>query len=129
MTTPPTSILCFRNGSIGNTLAAVPAMRALKSAYPEARLSVVVDSAGFELLEQCPWIAELITYDKRGRDRGLFGYGKLLRRLRRTKPSHAVLFKRFFRNGLLARLAGAPVRAGFHHAGPCAVLECDGAVR
>jgi ADP-heptose:LPS heptosyltransferase len=109
----PTSILAFRNGSIGNTLAAVPALRALRKRYPQATLSVVVDPVGFQLLEHCPWIDHLVVYDKRGRHRSLLAQAALVRDLRKLEPSHAVLFKRFFRNGLLALLSGAAVRAGF----------------
>jgi heptosyltransferase-2 len=113
MNREPTSILAFRNGSIGNTLVAIPALRALRQRYPRAVLSVVVDPIGHELLRHTPWIDHLITYDKRGRDRGLIAQIRLVRRLRALKPSHAILFKRFFRNGLLAYLSGARVRAGF----------------
>lgn len=113
MNPEPTSILAFRNGSIGNTLVAVPALRALRRRYPAARLTVVVDPVGEELLAHCPWIDALIVYDRRGRDAGFLGWLRLLARLRAARPSHAVLFKRFFRNGLLARLSGARVRAGF----------------
>jgi heptosyltransferase II len=113
MTSDPTSILIFRNGSIGNTLVAVPALRALHTSFPQARLSVVVDPLGRELLLHCPWIDELIVYDKRGRDRGLGAHARLVAHLRSLHPTHAILFKRFFRNGLLAFLSGAPIRAGF----------------
>ncbi len=117
------SILAFRNGSIGNTLAAVPALRALHMRYPEARLSVVVDPVGQQLLEHCPWIARLIVYDKHGRDGGFGGWWRVVRELRSVAPTHAVLFKRFFRNGLLARLSGAPIRAGFNTAGRAPFLN------
>jgi len=110
---PPHSILAFRNGSIGNTLAAVPALRALRHAYPNAQLTVVVDSAGHDLLTPCPWIDRLIVYDKHGLDRSLVRQFQIIRRLRAARPSHAILFKRFFRNGLLAKLSGAPIRIGF----------------
>jgi ADP-heptose:LPS heptosyltransferase len=113
MSDVPASILVFRNGSIGNTLAAVPALRALHSRYPHVPLNVVVDTIGEDLLHHCPWIHHLIVYDKRGRDRGLIAYLRLIHRLRGFHPSHAVLFKRFFRNGLLALLSGARIRAGF----------------
>jgi ADP-heptose:LPS heptosyltransferase len=113
MVDDPTSILIFRNGSIGNTMAAVPAMRALQRRFPQAAFSVVVDPVGRELLQHCPWISTLIEYDKRGKDRGVRAHLELIRTLRMLAPSHAVLFKRFYRNGLLAFLSGAEVRAGF----------------
>lgn len=109
----PESILAFRNGSLGNTLVAIPALRAIRRRHPGARLSVVVDTTGAELLGPCPWIDRLIVYDKRGRDRGPGAWLRLVRTLRQTKPDTAVLFKRFFRNGLLARLSGAGDRIGF----------------
>ena len=121
--TDPTSILAFRNGSIGNTLVAVPALRALKRRYPRARLSVVVDPVGYELLEYCPWIDHLIVYDRRDRHGSLRGYLSLVGELRRQAPSHAVLFKRFLRNGLLAFLSGAAVRAGFSTEGKAHFLN------
>ncbi len=123
MSAAPQSILAFRNGSIGNTLAAVPALRALRKRYPDTALSVVVDPVGQELLAHCPWITRLIVYDKHGRDRGLGGWLRVVRELRAVAPTHAVLFKRFFRNGLLARASGAPVRAGFATAGRAPFLN------
>jgi len=122
MISEPTSILAFRNGSIGNTLAAVPALRALRGRYPQVNLSVVVDPVGYQLLERCSWIDNLVVYDKRGRHRSLVAQAALVRDLRKLKPSHAVLFKRFFRNGLLAFLSGANVRAGFRTDGKAPFL-------
>jgi heptosyltransferase II len=119
----PTSILAFRNGSIGNTLAAVPALRALKQKYSSAPLTVVVDPVGYELLEVCPWIDRLIIYDKRNRDQGFLPWLRLVRELRSVRPSHAVLFKRFYRNGVLAYLSGARVRAGFETDGKAPFLN------
>ncbi|MCX6600164.1 MAG: glycosyltransferase family 9 protein [bacterium] len=123
MSAEPTSILAFRNGSIGNTLAAVPALRALRRRYPQAQLAVVVDSLCYPLLELCPWIDRLIVYDKHGAHRGAIAHLRLVRELRSLRPSHAVLFKRFFRNGLLAYLSGAPVRAGFRTHGSAPFLN------
>jgi ADP-heptose:LPS heptosyltransferase len=117
MNGPPTSLLIFRNGSMGNTLVAVPAMRALRARWPAARFAVVVDGVGLDLLRNCPWIDELIVYEKRGRDAGMLGWLRLVRRLRAVRPSHAVLFKRFFRNGLLAFASGARHRIGFSTSG------------
>jgi heptosyltransferase-2 len=119
----PTALLAFRNGSIGNTLVALPALRALRRRYPNARLSVVVDPIGAELLAHVDWIDDLVSYDKRGADRGARATLRFVRRLRALRPSHAILFKRFFRNGLLARLSGARVRAGYSTGGRAPFLN------
>lgn len=107
------SILIFRNGSIGNTLMAVPAIKSIRRSFPDARIHVVVDPIGFELLEHCPYVDSLLIYDKQRRHRGLVGFINTARRLRVLKPDSAILFKRFFRNGLLAFLSGAKIRVGF----------------
>ena len=119
----PTSILIFRNGSIGNTLVALPAIRALKEKFPDASLTVVLDSTGAELLQHTPFIDRIIIYDKRGNDKGLAAHIKLVSKLRKLRPSHAVLFKRFFRNGLLAFLSGAKYRIGFQTDGSAPFLN------
>lgn len=121
--TDPTGLLVFRNGSIGNTLAAFPALHALRGCFPHARLSVVVDPIGGELLARVGWIDDLLVYDKRGADRGPIGALRFARRLRALRPSHAILFKRFLRNGLLARLSGARVRVGFSTEGRAPFLN------
>lgn len=110
---PVQTILAFRNGSIGNTLVAVPALKALKRRHPAARLVVVVDPLGKELLAELEFVDRLIVYDRKGRHRGLIGWLSIVMELQREKPSHAILFKRFFRNELLALLSGASTRIGF----------------
>jgi len=120
---PVRTILAFRNGSIGNTMVAIPAFRALKRRHPAARLVVVVDPVGQELLAELDVIDRLIVYDRKGRHRGLAGWLSFVGELRQEKPSHAILFKRFFRNELLAFLSGASVRAGFVSGGRARLLN------
>ena len=115
--------LLFRNGSIGNTLVAIPAIRAIRQTFPEAHLSLILDSTGAALLKNCPLIDEIIVYDKRGEHRGLLPNLSLIVELRKRHPTHAVLFKRFFRNGLLAFLSGAKERIGFETNGSSPFLN------
>lgn len=109
----PRSILVFRNGSIGNTLAAVPALHALRDSFPATQITVVLDSLGRDLLQHCPYFDRVIVYNKRGNDEGLNGFLRVTKDLRHAEPDWAILLKRFFRNGLLARLSGARRRIGF----------------
>lgn len=123
MNSAPRSILVFRNGSLGNTLAAVPTLRAIHKRWPDVPITVVVDSLGQELLEYCPYVTQLVPYEKRGKDRGLTAHLRLIAKLRSSSPSHTVVIKRFFRNGLLSYLSGAKVRIGFHTDGKAPFLN------
>jgi ADP-heptose:LPS heptosyltransferase len=116
------SVLVFRNGSIGNTLVALPALHALRLRFPGVRITVVLDSIGSELLRNSPDINEIITYDKHSDDQGIAAHLKLIRALRSARPTHAILFKRFFRNGLLSYLSGARYRIGFETNGKAPFL-------
>lgn len=114
--------LIFRNGSIGNTLVAVPAIKALREAYPDAFIAIVVDTIGSELLKYCPYADELYVYEKKGQHKSLWANFKFLWRLRRKKFTKAILFKRFFRNGFLSFLAGIPERIGYETHGKAPFL-------
>jgi heptosyltransferase-2 len=119
----PERILVFRNGSIGNTLAAVPALRCLRESFSNAEIAVVVDPVGEELLANCPYVNRTILYDKHGRDGGVGGFLRVASRVRSFRPDVAVLFKRFFRNGLLSRISGAVQRVGFETDGKAPFLS------
>jgi heptosyltransferase-2 len=115
--------LLFRNGSIGNTLVAIPSIRAIRKTFPDAHLSLILDSVGAEILKNCPLVNEILVYDKRDQHRGILPNLSFIRELRRRHPTHAVLFKRFFRNGLLAFLSGAKERIGFETDGSASFLN------
>lgn len=119
----PPRFLIFRNGSIGNTLVAVPAIRAIRKTFPDAHLSLILDSTGAALLKNCPLVNEILVYDKRGKHRGIPANLAFVRQLRQRHPTHAVLFKRFFRNGLLAFLSGANLRIGYETNGSAPFLN------
>lgn len=106
-------VLVVRPGPIGNTLAVVPALRALRRAWQDAKISVLVENIGKETLLGCPYIDEFIVYEKKGEHKGALGWLKIVQELRKRKFTHVILSKRFFRMSFIARLTGAPVRVGF----------------
>jgi len=108
-------ILVFRNGSIGNTLIATPLFKALKISG-QANVTVVVDKIGYQLLQNNPYIDRLMIYDKRGKDRGFVGWIRFIFELHKGKFDTTILLKRFFRNELIAFLAGIPQRIGYSSA-------------
>lgn len=119
----PPRLLIFRNGSIGNTLIAIPAIRAIRKAFPQGHLTLILDPTGAALLKNSPLVDEIVVYDKRGQHRGILPTVSVVRQLRKRRPTHAILFKRFFRNGLLAFLSGAKERIGFETNGSAPFLN------
>ena len=67
----PQKILIFRIGNIGDTVCALPAMYAIRRAYPLARISLLT-SSGMEglpgakdFLSEVNWIDEIISYSSK----------------------------------------------------------------
>jgi ADP-heptose:LPS heptosyltransferase len=107
------NILVWRNGKLGNTIAAVPFLLALRQALPESCITVVAESLGAELLACYPEINEIIVYNKRKEHGGFPAHVRFILRLRARKFTHSFHLKRFFRNAFLSFLSGIPERIGF----------------
>src|SRR5271170_5519608 len=116
-------VCIYRIGNIGDTACAIPAMHAIRRAYPGAHLTLVTSpgkagSAGArELLEGVSWIDEIVVYHAEdiATARGRI---ELVRNLRARDfdvwielPVVAAPLATLFRNLMVARSAG--VRWGF----------------
>ena len=88
-----------------------PALRALKRAYPESNLTLLLQPLVADLMETHPYVDTCIVDTKnRGRYRSLT---ELTRRIRRAAFDVAVvLHPTSFRNALLPFLARVPIRVG-----------------
>lgn len=118
----PQRVLLIRIGAIGNALVAVPAIRALRQAWPAAWLTLVADPLSLQLLGNCPYLDETIPYDNRGPEKAGPGYARFILRLRRRRFTHAIHFRRYLRSELIGFLAGAAVRMGFKTEAPLQLL-------
>lgn len=58
------SILILKFGGVGDVVTSTPALRALRQSYPKAKIYLMVESPGLEVVKGSPWIDELITYTK-----------------------------------------------------------------
>ncbi|OPZ83744.1 MAG: lipopolysaccharide core biosynthesis protein [Firmicutes bacterium ADurb.Bin419] len=57
------NILIIRLDEIGDLILSIPLIRELKSAFPEARITLVVKPALHNIFENCPYIDNLISFD------------------------------------------------------------------
>ena len=106
---PHPCFLVVRLGSLGDLMHTLPAVAALRSNFPGARLDWVVEQKWYSLLELVTVVDGVIPWR-----RSFPGWWSGLRGLRRTHYSCAVDFQGLYKSALLARLSGAPRRIGFH---------------
>lgn len=106
-------ILVFNVNWMGDVIFSSPVFKALKEAYPGAKISCLAVPRVKDVLENIPCVDEVIIYDEKGRHSGLFSKMKLIRRLRKEKFDVAFLLHRSLTRALLAFLAGIPKRVGY----------------
>ncbi len=106
------NILVLQLGDIGDVVLTSPSLRAIKEAYPDARVTVLVRKSYGSLLEADPHVSGIVEVSK-GRGK-LAELGKenlrLVRELRAAKHDLAIDLRTGDRGALLAWLSGAPVR-------------------
>ncbi len=110
-------ILVVQTAFIGDVILTLPMIQILKEFFPKAEIDVILVPRAEEICRNHPAIARIIEYDKRGRDRGLAGFWRILGILRERKYQIAVVPHRSLRSSALAFLSGIPVRVGFRKGG------------
>ncbi|HXJ36094.1 MAG TPA: glycosyltransferase family 9 protein [Candidatus Eisenbacteria bacterium] len=115
----PRRILVYRCGALGDTIVALPAIHALRDAFPAAELALMTANEGDgvvwtdEVLRDFGWFAHVVTY--RARELATVrGRGEILRRVRAFGPDLVVHLGsdrdsglRLLRDRLFFALAGA----------------------
>jgi heptosyltransferase-2 len=116
---PAKRILVMRYRFIGDTILAVPFLRNLRAAYPDAVIDVLVGPESGKVLEGCPYVNELIPYDTtkfhkydrgQGKPRSLLSYAM---ELRKRKYDTCFVLKRSLSSAILSVLIGAKYRIGY----------------
>lgn len=110
-------ILIVKLSAIGDIIHTLPAVAALRQAYPKAWLAWIVENTGANLLRGNPDIDELITVDTRAWRAnwwvGLRHVWYVTRHLRQAGFELCIDFQGLFKSSLVAYFSGAPVRLGF----------------
>ncbi len=112
-------ILIVKLSSIGDVVHAMPAAAALRRAFPEARLTWVVEKVAAPLLVGAPVLDEVVVLDTRGWRKSLrraetrAAIADRYRAVRRNRPDVALDFQGLLKSAAVARLSGARERIGF----------------
>ncbi|RMD88189.1 MAG: lipopolysaccharide heptosyltransferase II [Candidatus Dadabacteria bacterium] len=110
------NILVVQTSFPGDIVLSTPVISALRKEYKDAALSVLTTYSGKELLVNSPDIDEIIVYDKRGKDRGLNGFIKILNQIKVKGFDIAFSLHRSYRTSILLFLSRIKVRVGFKDA-------------
>lgn len=109
------NILVIQTGFVGDMVLTTPLLRALRDGLPGAEITLLHAPRAAGVVRLSPRVDRLISFDKRGADRGIYGTIALASRLRRFRFDLVLSPHRSFRSGLLSVATGAARRIGFHH--------------
>ncbi len=98
---------------IGDTLLAIPIFRAARAQWPQAHIALLTGRNARLLLQNNPYLDEIIEFDPYRRDKGLWADLRLVRQLRRSRYDLCLSLNRSFHSALIPFLGGACLRAGF----------------
>ncbi len=106
---PIRTILVIRRKGLGDALVALPAVRELAAAFPNARLDLVIDRPFAPLLQDLAQDLRVIAWSP---DQSGFGW---LRRLRAARYDLVLDYLGSPRTAAWTALSGAPLRVGYDH--------------
>ena len=116
------NILITKPSSLGDIVLALPALRALRLSFPEAKISWLIRPEFAELIENHPYLDEIITFDRKLLGKAWFHPGafgaliSLISKLRWSKFDVIFDFQGLFRTSILAWLSGCKLRFGMANA-------------
>jgi hypothetical protein len=98
-------ILLIPKGYLGDTILSTPLIGNLARHYPQAEIWVLTTSHVAQLLAKDPLLTGVVIYDRHGKDRGIGGMARLVRRIRPMAFDVAYIIQRSPPH----RLAGIPL--------------------
>ncbi len=108
----PRRILVREVNWLGDLTMSLPALAAIRQAFPAAHLAVLVRSALAGFFDAAPWVDEVITFSVGRGFEGIRDRFALVRRIRAGNFDLAVLFPRSLDSALSVALSGVPERVG-----------------
>jgi heptosyltransferase-2 len=116
------NILIRATNWVGDAIMALPALRAVRSKFPDARIAIVARPYVVDLYREQEICDELVPYDTKGEHRGFRGRERLAAQLRDRRFDVALLLQNAFDAAWLAWRAGISERIGYARDGRSPLL-------
>ena len=107
-------ILIVRTDRIGDVILSTPVIKAMRQAYPNAYIAMMVSPYAKEIIDGNPYLDEVITYDKDGKHKSWLGSAKFSQRLKKKKFDLALVLHPTNRVHLITFFAQIKKRVGYN---------------
>jgi heptosyltransferase II len=98
---------------IGDAVMTTPAMGAVRSSFPGAKIVVAANPIVAELFQHHPYCNGVLIFDKKGPHKGMGGFLRFCRLLKKQGFDLAILFQNAMEAAIMTFLARIPRRAGY----------------
>ena len=106
-------ILVIQTAFLGDVVLTLPLLAAIRARFPHAHLTILTTSRNAPILNGQPGVDTVMTYDKRGRQKGLRGMWTVVCAVRAQDFDLVISPHRSVRSALLAVCSGSLQRIGF----------------
>ena len=105
-------ILLIRFGSIGDVVLTTPAIRAVRKAFPDAHIAMLVGTRSADVVSANPHLNEVIAF--RREEKRFSETRRVAAILREQGFDISIDMQKKLRSSLLAHRSGAEIRIGYH---------------
>lgn len=106
-------ILIVRTDRIGDVLLSTPVIKALRQNYPDAYIAMMVSPYTKEIINENPYLDEVIEYDKDGKHKGWLETLRFAFKLKKKKFDLALILHPTNRSHLVTFFSGIARRVGY----------------
>ncbi len=107
-------ILIVNVNWLGDVLFTTPFIKAIRKKYPRSFIACMAMPRCKQILEDCPYLDEIIIYDQDGEHKSILGKLKIIKELKKRRFDKAFLLHRSFTRALITFLSGIKIRVGYN---------------